>query len=57
MQRRLAGCVAGAVLGFCFPSIFEINFGLSPMVALALFVVAGVAFGYVVTLFADVFIG
>jgi hypothetical protein len=57
MQRRLAGCVAGAVLGFCLPAIFNINFGLSPTAALALFVAAGVAFGYVATLFADVFIG
>jgi hypothetical protein len=57
MQRRLAGCVAGAVLGFCLPAIFDINFGLSPTAALALFVAAGVAFGYVATLFADVFIG
>ena len=57
MQRRLAGSVAGAVLGFCLPSIFDITFGLSPMVALALFVAGGIAFGYVATLFADVFIG
>jgi len=56
MQRRFAGCVAGGVLGFCLPSIFDVNFGLSPVAALALFVAAGVAFGYVVTLFADVFI-
>ena len=56
MQRRLAGCVAGAVLGFCLPSVFNVNFGLSPMAALALFVAAVVAFGYVATLFADVFI-
>ena len=57
MRRRLMGCVAGGVLGFGLASAVNPNLGLSPVLALAACSIVGIAFGYVLTIFADVFIG
>jgi hydroxylamine reductase (hybrid-cluster protein) len=57
MRRRLAGCIAGAVLGLCLTSLVNDSLGLPPAVAFGACLTAGTAFGYVVTTLADVFIG
>ena len=57
MRKRLMGCIAGGVLGFCLASAVNPALGLSPALALAACSIAGVGFGYIVTTLADVFIG
>jgi len=57
MRKRLMGCIAGGVVGFCLASLVNFDLGLSPALALVAWSMAGIAFGYVVTMLADVFIG
>jgi hypothetical protein len=57
MRRRLAGCIAGGVLGLCLTSLINGSLGLPPAIALGVCTAAGITFGYVVTTLADVFIG
>jgi hypothetical protein len=57
MRKRLMGCIAGGVVGFCLASLVNFDLGLSPALALTAWSMAGIAFGYVVTMLADVFIG
>jgi hypothetical protein len=57
MRRRLAGCIAGGVLGLCLTSLINSSLGLPPAIAFGACLAAGMAFGYVVTTLADVFIG
>jgi hypothetical protein len=57
MRRRLAGCIAGGVLGLCLTSLVNSSLGLPPALALGASLMAGMAFGYVITTLADVFIG
>jgi hypothetical protein len=57
MRKRLGGCIAGAVLGLCLTSLVNSSLGLSPALGLGASLTAGIAFGYVVTTLADVFIG
>jgi hypothetical protein len=57
MRKRLAGCIAGGLLGLCLTSLINGSLGLPPAVALGACSAAGMAFGYVVTTLADVFIG
>jgi hypothetical protein len=57
MRRRLGGSIAGGVLGLCLTSVVNGSLGLPPAIAFAACSAAGIAFGYVVTTLADVFIG
>jgi hypothetical protein len=57
MRRRLAGCIAGGVLGLCLTTLVNGSLGLPPALGLAASLTAGIGFGYVVTTLADVFIG
>ena len=57
MRRRLGGCIAGGVLGLCLTTLVNEMLGLPPVLALGASLTAGIAFGYVVTTLADVFIG
>jgi hypothetical protein len=57
MRKRLGGCIAGAVLGLCLTSLVNSSLGLPPAIALGACSALGIAFGYVVTTLADVFIG
>jgi len=57
MRRRLGGCIAGGVLGLCLTTVVNGSLGLPPAIAFGACLAAGMAFGYVVTTLADVFIG
>lgn len=57
MRKRLGGCIAGGVLGLCLTTVVNGSLGLPPALGLGASLTAGIAFGYVVTTLADVFIG
>lgn len=57
MRKRLMGCLAGGVVGFCIGPLLSGMLGLSPLVTLGASTSGGIAIGYVATTLADVFMG
>ena len=55
MQDRFMASIAGGLLGVVLDSFFSSLIDMSPVHTLLLFGFAGVALGYVVSMFVDVF--